>query len=159
MNDLEIERKWLLSKSALQQLTPSCSRTTSQAYLIDVDHHVLRLRIQSPMAWLTVKAPSGVAGMVREYEMALPTDIAQAFMSAHTGPAIHKTRHYVPHAQHIFEIDEFHGRLEGLIVAEMEFSSVEESHAFVPPEWLGKEVTHDIRYANMNLVKTGKIPE
>ena len=67
------------------------------------------------------------------------------------GPLIDKTRHYVRHGNHLWEIDEFHGDNDGLIVAEVELSEVGE--VFEKPVWVGKDVSHDVRYYNSMLSK------
>jgi CYTH domain-containing protein len=75
---------------------------------------------------------------------------------ATSGRRIEKTRYEVPHAGRIVEVDVYHGELAGLVIAECEFASAEESRRFVPPEWLGGEVTGDPDYKNQSLALHGR---
>ena len=83
--------------------------------------------------------------------MEIPGKDALALLGICEGGVIQKDRYYVPFAGHTFEVDEFFGDNEGLVMAEVELSS--EDEAFEKPEWLGKEVTGDSRYYNSSLRK------
>jgi CYTH domain-containing protein len=69
---------------------------------------------------------------------------------------VEKTRCEILCGEHVIELDIYSGALEGLLVAEVEFKSVEESALFIPPDWLGREVTGDVRYSNRSLAVHGR---
>jgi adenylate cyclase len=87
-----------------------------------------------------------------EYEYAIPLQDAEELLGQYcVRPLIEKTRYYVTHEGHVWEIDVFSGDNEGLMVAEIELNAPDES--FHRPDWLGEEVSHDPRYYNVCLVK------
>jgi len=110
-----------------------------------------RIRIQDDKANINIK--SATLGITRtEFEYAIPVDDAQLMIDdLCIKPVIEKTRYIVKHMQHIWEIDVFSGDNEGLIVAEIELSSTDET--FEKPSWIGEEVSNDARYYNVCLVK------
>ena len=144
---LEIERKFLLADDRWRQQIQRSQRMT-QAYL-GGEFASIRLRIAGDSAFLNIKSRS--KGHTRqEFEYPVPLVDAQQMMSTLVLPgAIDKTRHYVEHAGHLWEIDEFYGDNQGLIVAEIELASADEP--FVKPDWLGPEVTDELRYYNNQL--------
>jgi adenylate cyclase len=72
---------------------------------------------------------------------------------------VEKTRYEIPYGAHLIELDVYSGALEGLVVAEVEFGSEEESARFDPPDWFGSEVTDDVRYSNRSLAVHGRPEE
>jgi adenylate cyclase len=111
----------------------------------------LRIRTRDEKGYLTIKGRSNEKGMSRsEWEYEIPVDQARELLSFSNG-TISKTRYLVPVGDHTFEVDEFYGENEGLVVAEVELESEDEEYP--RPEWLGEEVTGDRRYYNSQLLK------
>ncbi|MEG2102257.1 MAG: CYTH domain-containing protein, partial [Flavobacterium sp.] len=112
----------------------------------------VRVRIKGEKAFLTIKGIGHQGGMSRfEWENEIPLDEAIELLKLCEKGKIEKTRYEVKLGNHIFEVDEFYGENEGLIMAEVELKS--ETETFEKPEWLGKEVTDDKRYYNAYLSK------
>ncbi len=147
---IEIERKFLLKNAAWRD-SVSRSEYFAQGYLGGTRSSV-RIRVAGDSAWLNIKSKQ--LGTTRlEFEYLIPrADADHMLAELADGPIISKTRHFVPLADHLFEIDEFDGDNAGLIVAEVELGSADE--AFPHPDWLGEEVTSDTRYYNVNLVRS-----
>lgn len=153
---VEIERKFLLRNDAWRTQVVRVERM-AQAYLNDVaalrdgrQNISMRVRISADSAWLNLKSRD--AGMSRqEFEYAIPMDDAQALLTLCVGGRVEKLRHHVEHAGHRWEIDEFLGDNDGLVVAEIELSS--EDEVFERPDWLGLEVTDQPRYFNLALAE------
>ena len=123
-----------------------------QGYITSPPAKTVRVRIADEKAYLTIKGSGSASGMSRfEWEMEIPGKDALALLGICEGGVIEKDRYYVPFAGHTFEVDEFFGDNEGLVMAEVELSS--EDEAFEKPEWLGQEVTGDSRYYNSSLRK------
>lgn len=118
-----------------------------QAYLGGIGVSV-RVRIVAESAWLNIKELR-LGARRQEFEYPIPHGEAQALMTLAQGGRIEKIRHLVRHGDHLWEIDEFDGDNEGLIVAEIELAH--EAEAFARPAWLGREVTGDERYYNVRL--------
>ena len=95
----------------------------------------------------------------REYESEIFEQCFDALWPLTEGRRIFKTRHRIPYGAHTIELDVFGGHLAGLIVAEIEFSAVEVAESFMPPSWLGQEVTNDLRYRNHALAEAQSMPE
>lgn len=146
----EIERKFLVSDGSYADLSVSHSRMR-QSYLSDRPEATVRVRISGERAMLTVKGPN--SGAVRdEWEWPIPVDDAEEMLSRLVlGRSIDKTRYIVPYGGQRWEIDEFHGPLEGLVVAEVELPSADTVIEF--PPFVGREVTGDPAYYNSNLSK------
>jgi adenylate cyclase len=101
---------------------------------------------------MTVKGISSQSGVSRfEWEKEIPVNEARELINICEPGVIDKVRHLVDVGEHIFEVDEFYGDNEGLVLAEIELSTEEEE--FARPDWLGEEVTGDIRYYNSMLMK------
>jgi len=143
----EIERKFLVKSDMWRQSAEGVPYV--QAY-IEADCTV-RIRLVGNDGFITLKGrPTGLTRS--EFEYAIPAEDAKAMITELCkNPYIEKTRYKVVHANHVWEIDEFHGDNTGLIVAEIELS--EEKEAFAKPDWLGAEVTDDGRYYNASLVE------
>ena len=156
----EIERK-LLIKNDLWRSQVQRSERITQGYLNQYDPNIegpqssVRVRIggtlDAPKAWLNIK--SATLGIERqEYEYEIPVaDAEEMLATLCKRPQIDKTRHYIPADQHVWEVDEFHGDNQGLIVAEIELNSADE--AFELPDWAGEDVSGDPRYYNSELIK------
>ena len=147
---IEIERKYLLKDDSWREQVTS-SELIRQGYLAPLDTSSVRVRIEGEKANINIK--SATIGITRtEYEYAIPfEDATEMLDKLCRKPQIHKTRHCIIVDQHKWEIDEFYDENSGLIVAEIELK--DENESFVKPEWLGKEVSNDARYYNVNLVK------
>lgn len=145
----EIERKFLVSGDGWRQ--DSTSTSFRQGYLSTVKERTVRVRSAGGQGWLTIKGVT--VGTTRtEFEYEIPLDDANAMLDELCErPIIEKTRHIVDVDGTRWEIDEFGGVNEGLIVAEVELDSPDE--AFTAPDWLGDEVTDDPRYFNANLIE------
>ncbi|ALO47213.1 CYTH domain-containing protein [Pseudohongiella spirulinae] len=143
----EIERKFLLANGNWRTKVVTSIKII-QGYL-SRDETTVRIRKSGNQAWLTIKGPSqGISRL--EYEYAIPpADADQMLMTLCDDQLIEKTRHLVPVDALTWEIDEFHGRHHGLIVAELELPH--EHTAFERPDWLGQEVSSDPRYRNSYL--------
>lgn len=147
---VEIERKFLVKDDSWWSAV-SHSTQIRQAYLGPVSKASVRIRLEGDKANINIK--SATLGMERmEYEYPIPKHEALEMLdNLCDRPQIAKNRHRVEYAGHTWEIDEFFGDNLGLIVAEIELESVDQ--VFDMPQWVGKEVTDDKRYYNVNLVK------
>jgi len=147
---IEIERKFLVN-GGFQHLSVK-NIHIRQAYLSNCPERTIRLRIAGKKAFLTIKSDPQADSFTRmEWEYELPLSDAEEMMKICIPGKIEKTRYYVPCGKHMFEVDVFHDKNEGLIIAEIELSS--ESEVFEKPGWLGEEVTGDPSYYNVNLIK------
>jgi CYTH domain-containing protein len=146
----EIERKFLLKNDDWRSLGTGVFYC--QGYLVSSPSKTVRVRIAGDQAYLTIKgATTGIARA--EYEYAIPVDHAQELLQTLCEPAlIQKNRYRVELGELVWEIDEFSGENQGLIVAEVEL--VNEQQAIALPNWVGAEVSHDPRYYNANLAKS-----
>ncbi len=145
---IEIERKFLVAGDGWRG--HGRSTRICQGYLNRDKARTVRVRIAGEQAFLTVKGLS--AGAVRaEFEYAIPPADAQQLLALCDGPVIDKVRHAVEHEGLVWEIDEFLGDNQGLLLAEVELRS--EDQAFARPAWAGEEVTDDPRYYNSNLAE------
>jgi adenylate cyclase len=148
---IEIERKFLVTSEAFKKEAFTQNRI-AQGYLSSVPERTVRVRIKGNKGFLTIKGISNESGLSRfEWEKEIPVDEATALLKLCEKGLIDKTRFEVKMGQHIFEVDEFYGENEGLILAEIELKS--ETENFESPNWLGKEVTNDDRYYNSYLSK------
>ena len=146
----EIERKFLV-KGEFKFKAFTHWRIV-QGYLSSVPKRVVRIRIKGEQAYLTVKSTVSGNGLTRyEWEKEIPVKDAEEMLTFCEKDIIEKTRYLVQVGNHVFEVDEFYGANAGLLMAEVELQSEDEE--FEKPDWLGKEVTHDIRYYNSMLVK------
>ena len=143
----EIERKFLVV-GEYKNLAHSVMHLV-QGYIAS-GRRTVRLRISNDRAWLTIKGPSHDGGLSRfEWEKEIEAHEAMELLPLCEGTLIDKHRHLVKVGDHTFEVDEFHGDNEGLTIAEVELSSIDEE--FIHPEWLGAEVTGIKRYYNSHL--------
>lgn len=141
----EIERKFLVAVDSYKSMARD-SRRIVQAYLSTSKDATVRIRMIDNRAYITVKGSN--AGCVRdEWEYEIPVaDALLMIERCHLENAIYKTRHYVEYEGHIWEVDEFAGRLQGLVVAEIELDSPDEY--FELPPFVDKEVTDNPKYFN-----------
>jgi CYTH domain-containing protein len=152
----EIERKFLISGDGWKSGVESSARL-QQGYLSTSAKATVRVRIYDDSdAVLTLKGkPEGVSRA--EFEYAIPIEDARELMEMSRPNVIEKRRYNVPFKAHTWEVDVFEGHHSGLVLAEVEMQSIEE-HVELPP-WIGREVSHDDRYANASLSRTPGIPE
>ena len=147
---LEIERKFLVTDDAWMAQSEGATRLC-QGYLNLEERCSIRVRTDSERGWLNIKGAT-IGAERQEFEYEIAFDEAQQLLREFVvGPLIEKIRHRVPVGAHVWEVDEFRGENEGLVVAEIELEDPGE--AFERPSWLGVEVTHDIRYYNTSLCR------
>jgi adenylate cyclase len=146
----EIERKFLV-RGEFRNLAIKKVRITQTYLSIDPDK-TIRVRIAGRKAFLTIKSKQHGISIARgEWEFQIPVEDAKEMMKICLPGKIEKTRYLVPAGKHIFEVDEFHDKNAGLLIAEIELES--ESEEFEKPGWLGEEVTGTPEYYNANLIK------
>lgn len=147
----EIERKFLVKDLSFKEVAYSSSRI-AQGYICSSRGRTVRVRIRNEKGYLTIKGPAGENGLSRyEWEKELPLDEAQELMKLCEPGLIDKTRYLVQSGKHVFEVDEFYGDNEGLVVAEVELASEDET--FEKPDFIGEEVTGIAKYYNSFLMK------
>lgn len=123
-----------------------------QGYLCSDEERSVRIRIREDKAYLTIKSATNERGWSRyEFEQTIPLKDAEELIRLCLPGMIDKVRHYVMLNGHTWEVDVFHGANEGLIIAEIELASEDET--FELPEWVGKEVSGNLRYYNAMLAK------
>lgn len=145
---IEVEHKFLLANDDWRKHIQR-SVKYRQGYLSSLPTSSIRIRISDHKAWLNIKSAT-IGTQRHEYEYEIPlSDANEILDKLCRKPLIEKTRHFIEDNNKIWEIDEFEGENEGLIVAEIELN--ESGEFFVKPSWLGDEVTDDLRYYNNNL--------
>ena len=144
---LEIEHKYLVKNDSFRKLASSSCRI-SQGYLCREPERTVRVRIKAEKGFITVKGKNDGATRL-EFEYEISVDDALKMLGMCVPPVLEKTRFLVPFKGHIWEVDEFHGTLEGLVTAEIELSSEDESYD--KPPFLGEDVTGNPAYYNSNL--------
>ena len=148
---LEIERKFLVKDDSYKRMAYHASRI-AQGYICSERGRTVRVRICDDKGFLTIKGPSDKQGLGRyEWEKEIPLQEAQELMKLCEPGMIDKTRYLVQSGNHVFEVDEFYGENEGLVVAEVELASADE--IYEKPGFVGEEVTGDVRYYNSFLMK------
>lgn len=146
----EIERKFLV-KGVFKPFATESTRIT-QGYLCSVPERAVRVRIKGNKGFITIKGIGNKEGTSRyEWEKEIPVTEVEDLLKICEPGVIYKTRYQVKAGNHTFEVDEFHDENEGLVVAEVELGS--EVEAFEKPNWLGEEVTGDVKYYNVMLMK------
>ena len=144
----EIERKFLVISDSYRTLSVSADEIR-QGYLSRNPDATVRVRLRGERGFLTVKSRNrGVARDEWEYEIPA-ADARDMLDRLCDGPVLSKTRYLVPGESGMWEVDEFHGRLEGLVVAEIELTSADTVVSL--PDFIGREVSDDPRYYNSNL--------
>ena len=148
---IEIERKFLVTSEDFKAAAFKKTRI-SQGFLNTDKSRTVRVRLKGEQGFLTIKGASSKTGMSRfEWEKEIPKHEAEALLELCEPSIIDKTRFEVKLGKHIFEVDEFYGDNAGLIVAEVELSTEDET--FEIPDWLGEEVTGTVAYYNSQLSK------
>jgi adenylate cyclase len=147
----EIERKFLVKTDAFKTEAFKQTRIT-QGYLSSIPERTVRIRVKGDKGYITIKGIGNDSGASRfEWEKEIPvTEVMDLMKIAELG-VIDKTRYQVKKGNHTYEVDEFYGENQGLVVAEIELQNEDES--FEKPDWLGEEVTGDKRYYNSMLMK------
>lgn len=143
---MEIERKFLVSQ------IPNLSQATGQK-IIEQSYistsPVIRLRKSNDDHILTCKGKGLLAR--EEFELTITKDEYDQLIKKVEGNPIKKTRYLLPYNQYLIELDVFDDFLKGLVVAEVEFTSIADAERFCPPSWFGTDVTQDGRYQNSQL--------
>ncbi len=146
---VEIERKFLVASDVFKSDLLRQNHI-AQGYLSSVPERTVRVRIKGEKGFLTIKGKTNETGLSRfEWEKEIPVTEARELLLLCEKGVIEKTRYEIQVAQHVFEVDEFYGENDGLILAEVELLS--ETEVFEKPIWLGEEVTNDNRYYNSYL--------
>ena len=148
---VEIERKFIVTNDSYKALAFQSDRI-AQGYICREGGNSTRVRVRGNKGYLTIKGPSLDGGLSRfEWEKEISVAEALELLKLCHDAIIDKMRHLVKWGNHIFEVDEFFGENEGLVVAEIELSDVDEQ--FEKPDFIGKEVTGDKRYYNSRLTR------
>ena len=147
----EIERKFLVKNDAFKKESFKETKIV-QGFLSTVPERTVRIRIKGDKGYITVKGIGNDSGISRyEWEKEITIEDATDLLKISEPGVIDKMRFNVKSGGHVFEVDEFYGENDGLIVAEVELSSEDED--FVKPSWLGEEVTGGVKYYNSMLMK------
>ncbi len=145
---IEIERKFLVRNESFKLF--STGILYRQGYLNRDKHHTVRVRVAGELAFITIKGlTNGMERLEFEYPITV-NDANEMLETMCPKPLIEKLRYNIMTDGHLWEVDEFIGDNEGLIVAEVELKSVDEE--VIIPDWVGEEVTGDLKYYNSNLV-------
>lgn len=148
---VEIERKFLVKSDGYKSEAYKKARLV-QGYLNSDPERTVRIRVNGEKAFITIKGKSNESGISRfEWEKEIPLNEAEKLLKLCEPGIIEKVRFLVKNGKHVFEVDEFQKENSGLVIAEIELNSEEES--FDIPEWLGEDVTGDNRYYNSQLSK------
>ena len=148
---VEIERKFLVNSEAYKQEAKTQERIV-QGFLNTNKERTVRVRIKGDTGFITVKGLSNAAGTTRfEWEKEISVAEAKSLLEICEEGIIDKIRYEIPIGNYVYEVDEFFGSNAGLVIAEIELSEANET--FTKPDWLGEEVTGDIRYYNSLLSK------
>ncbi|WP_208012705.1 CYTH domain-containing protein [Christiangramia sabulilitoris] len=147
---IEIERKFLVKSEDFKK--EAYKKTFFvQAYLNTDPERTIRIRITDDHAFMTIKGRSTENGLSRfEWEKEIPVSEAKELLKLCEPGKIEKYRYLIKQNDHLYEVDEFLGDNQDLILAEVELQQEEEE--FSRPQWLGEEVTGDINYYNSNLI-------
>lgn len=147
---MEIERKFLVDKLEWEKVTKPLPKRIVQAYILNTPEKTVRVRIKGEKGYLTIKgATVGISRSEFEYE--IPLIEAQEMIDLFAEKVIEKFRYEITVGKHLWEIDQFLGKLEGLLIAEIELTSEEEQ--FEKPIWALDDVSTDINYFNAKLIE------
>lgn len=147
---MEIERKFLVNKDLWRELSKPEGEHILQGYITSGMDKSIRIRLTGEQAWLTIKGKT-VNLSREEYEFPLPADIAASVIEKFSEGKVEKVRYKIHYKRKTWEVDEFLGENEGLVVAEVELESEQERVEL--PAWVGEEVSYDPRYYNAVLIK------
>lgn len=146
----EIERKFLVKKGVWENVEKPQGHYLQQSYLLNTPEKTIRVRQTDTYGFITIKgATHGIRRS--EYEFEIPWAEAGELLAEFCSDKIEKTRYKIPFGGHVFEVDEFRGRHAGLVVAELELP--DENTVFEKPDWLGREVSDDVRYFNAVMIQ------
>ncbi|WP_024989837.1 CYTH domain-containing protein [Segatella albensis] len=150
MSGIEIERKFLVRKGDAYKSAAFSSSRIKQGY-IPAQGATVRIRVRDKQGFLTIKGKSYNGGMSRyEFEKEITPDEAENLLKLCQGGLIDKTRYLVKVGSHVFEVDEFYGENQGLVMAEVELK--DENEEYEKPSFVGLEVTGDHRFYNSHLL-------
>lgn len=147
----EIEKKYLVKHDLWEALSKPQGEYYRQGYIVNEISKTVRVRATETNGFITIKGKTENPAIKPEYEYEIPLKEAVELLNDFTKNNIEKTRYKIDYQGKIWEIDIFYGDNEGLIVAEIELNSIEESYQI--PGWIDREVTQDDRYFNANLSK------
>lgn len=148
---VEIERKFLVLSEAYKAEAFKTTRIV-QGFLNSHPERTVRVRVKENQGYLTVKGLTSSDGVTRfEWEKEISKTDAEALLTLCEKGIIDKIRYEVKVANHIYEVDEFFGENQGLVIAEIELQHINEPYE--KPSWLGMEVTNQIKYYNSQLAK------
>lgn len=145
---IEIERKFLVKKDKWAQVIKEEKSLFRQGYILSDSQKTVRVRLTDTEAFLTIKGQT-VGAARPEFEYSIPMEDARHMLDNFCISELSKIRYFIPHDGHTWEVDEFLGQNEGLIVAEIELSAEDEQ--FSLPDWVDKDVTAEKKYTNSNL--------
>ncbi len=145
---IEIEKKFLVNKEKWREVVKEQRSLFRQGYIVSDPGKTIRVRLTDTAGYITIKGRS-VGAVKPEYEYAIPVEDAKELLDNFCVSEISKIRNFITHDGKLWEVDEFLGENEGLIVAEIELDREDET--FSLPAWIDKEVTHEKRYSNSNL--------
>lgn len=147
---MEIERKFTIDKLKWDKLEKPEPILIAQSYLSTTPESTVRIRLKGEKAYLTIKGQT--KGITRpEFEYPIPVEDALEMMKTLTSKTLTKKRYEMPFGNHIWEVDVFEGKLEGLIIAEIELKS--ENEFFQQPDWVLEDVSADPQYYNSKLIE------
>ena len=147
---MEIERKFLVDKVLWVLQAKPEGQKIKQAYLANSPEKTIRVRTKGTKGFLTIKGPT--VGISRaEYEYEIPVHEAEELIQQFAVKYIEKTRYEITVGKHMWEVDEFGGKLAGLMLAEIELTA--EDELFERPDWVTLEVSEDVNYFNSNLIQ------
>jgi len=147
---VEIEKKFTVNKALWEKIKKPAPNVIKQIYISDDKKCTVRVRIKNNKGFLTIKGET-INISRSEYEYEIPLEEAKAMMDEFSSKILFKNRYEVLIGNNLWEVDEFQGKLKGLIIAEVELKS--ETEKFELPNWLDKEVSNNPRYYNSNLIK------
>lgn len=147
---MEIERKFLVDKAEWEKVEKPNPKKIVQAYILNSPEKTVRARIKGSKGFLTIKGAT--VGISRnEFEYEIPVEEAEEMIRLFAEKTISKDRYEITVGNHLWEVDEFHGNLEGLVLAEIELS--DENEAFEQPIWATEDVSTDVNYYNSKLIE------
>jgi len=146
----EIERKYLVQQNNFSFLNSVEGKKIKQAYIQNEEDRTVRIRTKADKAFLTIKIGKDTLSR-DEFEYQIPVKDALSMMEIMNLKVLSKTRYEIKFENNLWEVDVFEGKLDGLIIAEIELESEDES--FNKPVWLGREVTNDLSYLNAKLIE------
>jgi len=146
---VEIERKFLLASDGWRRLVERTAFIRDGLVAVS-DERKTRVRIIGDRATLAVKTKR-IAGSRFEFEYDIPLADAELMLESCGSNTISKHRHYVPHGNLVWEIDEYDGLLKGVVLAEVELTAIDQPLE-IPP-WIGHEVTAEAPYRKLNMLQ------